>query len=200
MKRKNVLNLLLMAFLAMGTVSCGSDNEGAPAPAPAPSTTVNNPITIQGQDTCQQASDFNQFKTFVNEGRFVKEGSDVETYFYVEQELERKDSKVLWIFDTTRYKWVVLGDFERIGRRNSDEVTHEAGNSRTAVRDYLVNILNNAVDVNGNGKYVQVQTSSGMLYGIDLCRPLAANPVMEYDLEENRGYFQYNTTTGNLNF
>ncbi len=189
-----------MAFLAMGTVSCGSDNEGAPAPAPAPSTTVNNPITIQGQDTCQQANDFDQFKTFVNEGRFVKEGSDVETYFYVEQELERKDSKVLWIFDTTRYKWVVLGDFERIGRRNSDEVTHEAGNSRTAVRDYLMNILNDMVDFRGDGKYVQVQTSSGMLYRIDLCRPLIANPVMQYDLEEDRGYFQYNTRTGSLSF
>lgn len=200
MKRNDVLSLILVGFLSVGFVSCGSDNEGKPGVAPAPSVTSENPFSTSNSVTsCQTASSIENFRDKVSAGKFMAERSTYETYYYVEQEPEIDKGKFLGFIPYNTFKWETLGDFTRMGRKDSDEISHEAGNNKANVRDYLMNILDNRKDVRGGGSYVEVLTHSGMIYGIDLCKPLAANPVYEADSNTGRRYFYTGTNSSNSN-
>ncbi|MCR9206312.1 MAG: hypothetical protein NXH75_17150, partial [Halobacteriovoraceae bacterium] len=102
-----------------------------------------------------------------------------------------------WIFNYNTIKWNRLGEFTRSSVRGSQEATHEAGNSKTAVRDYLMAILNQAQQHRkgtANGSYYEVATYSGQVFGIHLCYPIAANPVYRRETNSGRSYFYTGTS------
>lgn len=187
MKTKNFLVLFLAAALTFGLSSCGKDNEGGPAPVT--SVGVTNPIVSgTGVASCETSSSFDDFKNKVNEGRFVQELNQNQTYYFVEMEPEVNEDS-WWIFNYNTIKWNRLGDFTRSSVKGSDSATHEAGNSKTAVRDYLMAILNQASQHRGSGNYYEVATYSGQVFGIHLCYPIAANPVYRREVNSGRSYF-----------
>lgn len=195
MKTKNFLVLFLASALTFGLSSCGKDNENSPGPAAAVG--VTNPIvTGSGISTCETSSSFDDFKNRVNQGRFVQELNNNETYYFVEMEPEVNSGEFLGFIPYNRVSWDQIGNFTRSGVKGTDQATHEAGNSKTAVRDYLMNILNQARQHRGGGTYYEVLTYSGHVFGIHLCLPLAANPVYRAETQTGRSYFY--TGTGNF--
>lgn len=187
MKRKNFLVYVVSILLTLGLASCGSDNESnsennvaAPAVTTAPT-----PAITSGLSTCEGSSSFEDFKNRVNEGRFVQELSQQETYIFDERELTVSESELFgWDWTRTkRYSYVSLGQFTRWSERGTNNANHEAGNSKEAVRNYLMQILNNATShrLSQNsigGKAYEVLSNTGMVYQINLCYPLVANPVV----------------------
>lgn len=194
MKKQNFLVLILAAAMTFGLSSCGSDNEKGADPV----TSGANPVTpinpSNGVTSCEQASSFEDFKTKVNEGRFVKELNNNQTYYFVEMEPEINEDS-WWIFNYSRIKWNRLGDFTRSSVKDTDQATHEAGNTKTAVRDYLMAILNQAQQHQGSGSYFEVATYSGQVFGIHLCYPIAANPVYRREITDGRSYFFTGTSS-----
>ncbi len=179
MKRKNLFVLMFAAVLTIGLSSCGSDNEGAP-PAPAPAVTNNNPVTsttINGVSQCATATTYNDFRNKVHNGEFVQETRDIETYRIAEYQFKENDG--WWIFDT--YKFERMGSFDRTSYKGEDRVVHEVGTTKTAVLNHLKSIVDNARNHAGMGSYHEILHTDGMIYGINLCSPIAANPVYVRD-------------------
>jgi|GEM_PF-3506360 len=183
MKRKNFLVYVVSVLLTLGLASCGSDNESnSENNAAAPAVTQ---VVTSGIGTCEGSSSFDDFKNRVNEGRFVQELSQQETYVFDERELTVSESELFgWDWTKTkRYSYVSLGQFTRWSERGTNNANHEAGNSKEAVRNYLMQILNNATSYrfaqnSGGGKAYEVLSNTGMVYQINLCYPLVANPVV----------------------
>ncbi|MEC7278134.1 MAG: hypothetical protein VXV96_17565 [Bdellovibrionota bacterium] len=205
MKTKNFLTLLMAGLLSLGLASCGSDNEGGSTLTGVDPITGNNPVG-GGVTSCSAASNYQDFKNRVSNGQFIQESSSYETYFFIHQEPEIKN-RDWWIFSSTTVRWNYIGDFTRTSTKDSDTVTHEAGSTKTAVRDYLMSILNSATNgrdrnmydgIVGNDSYIEVLTSSGMIYGIDLCKPIGANPIFEMDSDSGERYYYTGTSSNSL--
>jgi hypothetical protein len=199
MKRKNLLVLVLSAFLTLGLSSCGNDNEKGPEPVN--SGTASNPFTNVDyvNNSCQTASSFDDFKNKVNNGYFVTELNNYETYYFVEQEPEIDQGEFLGFIPYNTFKWNTLGQFTRSSTKGTNQVSHEAGSDKVNVRDYLMAILNQAQQHRGGGSYFEVLTYSGQIFGINLCLPLAANPVYRADNQTGRRYFYTGTGSNQSN-
>jgi hypothetical protein len=201
MKRNKLLTLLLIGFLTIGLSSCGDDNEKGPAPVT--SGTSSNPFN--GVDyvnnTCQSSSSFEDFKNRVNAGSFVTELNNNETYYFVEQEPETDQGKFLGFIPYNTFRWITLGQFTRSSTKGTSDVNHEAGNQKLNVRDYLMAILNQTQSgqYRGGGSYYEVLTHSGDVFGINLCLPIAANPVYRANSDTGRRYFYTGTGSSQSN-
>lgn len=174
MKRKNLFILLVSAFLTLGLSSCGSDNEGAPPP---PVVGGANPIGALDPNysltSCANASGYQDLRNKVHAGQFVTEINDIENYQLGRYEFEEGE------------KWYHLDSYKRVdivtraSYKGQDRVVHEAGTSKAAVLDRLKSIVDNAVNyVPMYGKH-EIYHADGSVYRIDLCLPIAANPVAE---------------------
>ncbi|MCF8060806.1 MAG: hypothetical protein K9K67_15995 [Bacteriovoracaceae bacterium] len=200
MKRKNFFTLLMIGLLTFGLSSCGDDNEKG-GPLPVTSGTASNPFNDNGyvNNTCQSATSFEDFKNKVSAGSFVTELNNYETYYFVEQEPETDQGKFLGFIPYNTFKWVTLGQFTRSSTKGTSEVNHEAGSEKVVVRDYLMAILNQKSQHRGGGSYYEVLTYSGEVFGINLCLPIAANPVYRANSQTGRRYFYTGTGSSQSN-
>jgi hypothetical protein len=175
--RKSVLTTLVMLFALAITPGCGSkDNEAGDSgnnTNPNNNTTVVNPIVIDGRETCRtDLVNFDDFKTAVSNGEFINQQYPI-VVFYVQKMRKRG---ILWVSSTSS---------SRISYDNGN-LTHEYGNSKEAVRDALMDKLNDSVSSRFlDSGHFQFEVSNGDQYEIDLCSPIAANPLKFYDKSAN---------------
>lgn len=173
MKRKNLFILLVTGLLTLGLNSCGSDNEKAPVPTVNAASPVGALDPNFNQTSCANATSYTDLRNKVHAGQFVTEINDIENYQLGRYEFREGE------------KWYHLDSYRRVdgitraSYKGQDRVVHEAGTSKAAVLDRLKSIVDNAVSyVPTYGKH-EIYHADGSVYRIDLCYPLAANPVAE---------------------
>lgn len=200
MKVRDIFAFGVAILLITGISSCGKKNESDPGNNTANGTSNTNGLLPNYSNyNCKTSTSFQDFKNKVSQGQFVSEISNTETYYFVEVEPQINEGN-WWIFDYNTIQWDKIRDFTRSSTKGSTSVSHEAGNTKTAVRNFLMNILNSASQnqVIGGGSYYEVVTYTGERYGINLCYPLAANPVSKVNQYTDRSYFIRGTGSSSI--
>lgn len=193
MKRKNLFILLVSSLLTLGLSSCGSDNEGKPVPTVSSASPVGALDPNYEQTSCPTANGYNDFRGKVHAGQFITETRDIESYTIGSYRFEERDG--WWIFDT--YNYTRIGSTTRVGYKGVDRAVHEQGNSKSAILDHLKYIVDQAVNHQGAGGYHEVLHSDGTIYGINLCSPIAANPVYVRNSDNSVEILEYSSSNMN---
>ncbi len=155
---------LLLVLLTLS--SCGSDNKAVEVQTNTSSSdTSGSTSSTTGVSSCVTVSNFDEFKSNVVSGNFVAQSSRNEQYTYQE-------------CDTGKYLTKCLSTLKRYARLDSDNITHEMAATKTELLSDLTSIVNSEVSSFAltASKY-SIEVGNGDTYEIDLCRPLAANPV-----------------------
>lgn len=174
--KKTMMSLAGISIMAIFLGSCGSDNKVAVTPAPDTADTSESTATTDGTDSCVSVNSFTEFKDNVVSGNFIRQSSNYERYIYNECEVGSK-----WIFTYTKCN----DSFSRESNLELDSIDHEMATTRTELLSDLSSIVNTATNYQyAGGSSFYIQVSSGDVYGINLCAPLAANPVYFSDGDE----------------
>jgi hypothetical protein len=194
--KTNFSKFLIALIVTAGIVSCGSDNESGANVVSGASPITNVPTFTTG--TCESASSYDDFYNRVNNFQFIKESTEYQTYYFSEQELDEDDCRFLGINCGTTYKWKTIRQFQRSSIRDQDSVSHEAGSTKESVRNYLMGILNQKVQSRGAGSYYEVLHANGDIFGVDLCKPIGANPVFRWSEQTKERYFYQGSSSGSF--
>lgn len=178
MKTQKHLFMSLLVLLSLAfTPGCGSkDNEAGdsnPVNQPPP---VVDPIIIDGREDCRtDIYDLDSLKTAVSNAEFVSQNYPI--VMYVVSKGKRRGIFYTYSNSSTRVSY------------ETGNVTHEYGSTREAIRDGLSSRLSDGVNYYKMGAgYHRIETSNGDVYDIDLCSPIAANPINFYDKSANEYY------------
>ncbi len=165
--KKKTVSLVGLSLMVLALGSCGSDNKVAVTPAPDTSGTNESTATATSEtSSCQTTSSFSEFKERVSNGAFIQPSANRSVYYYNSAD---KNSWNIWI--------IKYNDFTRSYNGDLNYVQHEKGNTVDAVKNFLVTKLNEAKDTSGGGRSYTIETTSGEIYTIDLCKPIVANPT-----------------------
>ncbi len=183
------MSFIGLSIMLMTLGSCGSDNKVAVTPAPdTAETSESTATTSNGTDSCQSSSSYADFRSRVASMNFLKNSTTKETYYYYE--CEEKDGWFGINYDSCR-----VGNKIRSINTDTGFMRHEGGNTREAVRDHLLSLIDNAVDASGGGSYYDIEASTGELFRIDLCKPIVANPTIWLSADEEESYRFYGKTS-----
>jgi hypothetical protein len=83
--------------------------------------------------------------------------------------------------------------------KDQDTASHEVGSTKEAVRNYLMGLLDQKVQHRGGGSYFEVLHGNGDIFGIDLCKPIAANPVFRWSDSTKERYYFSGSSAGSFN-
>ncbi len=184
MKLNKMFKMIVITLALTGIYSCGSDNDTTPGAA-APTKTnplsggnSGTPSLIGPTATCEPAASYNDFYSRVSKSRFIEQTDSVESYFlkeyvngYFSRQLERISTKGQPVIN------------------HLDNITYVVTDTtRADVMSDLVVILDNKDGKRGSGSYFEVSHSNGDIFGIDLCKPIAANPVRHWDYSSQTEY------------
>lgn len=179
--RKCLLSTLVMLFALVLTPGCGSkDNEAGDGGVNTNGdNSVNtSSVTINGRESCRNdLVVFEDFKTAVANGEFISQQYPIVQY-YVQKRKQRNSFFYTTTIHTSRLSY------------DNGNLNHEYGNTLEDVRDALVAKLNDSTSSRflSSGRF-QFEVSNGDQYEIDLCSPLAANPLKYYD-KSDKTYYQ----------
>jgi len=187
MKKISVLGILV---ILLGLGSCGKDDNNnnntapvvTPVATPVPTTTT---ATVSAEtDTCVTTSSFSEFRQRVADMAFIKPSYTRENYYYYD--CEEKEGR----FKIDYNKCTISGNVRTV---NTDlgSVRHEEGNTKEAVRDFLLGLIDNAVNTAGGGAYYDIKSPNGEWHKITLCQPLVANPTAWISDDEEDSYVIY---------
>lgn len=183
MKKRNVFIFLVSALLAFGLTSCGSDNEGGPQVVTSPANPINN---FNNLNSYQQDTITN-LRSQIDSDRFVK------TNYFVTTEMEefervsevREVRCLFWDCDVQVTEFVSLGTQTRTESYNT--INHPNGNTRAAVENYFLSLVNRTIDVRLSGSTYYLLLDNGDMVNFNLNYPMSANPVWQYSPSSNRG-------------
>lgn len=185
---KKMNKLLGLSMVLMVIASCGSDNKVEVSNADNTSSTSESTATTEsGVDSCQAASDFSDFRNRVANMNFIKESyTRANYYFYT------CDEKEGWF--GINYSKCKVQKTVRYENRDLGRVNHEYGTSKAEIRDRLLTIIDEAVDVQGNGTYYEIESPNGEVRGISLCHTLVGNPIFWQSADDKQAYqYAYKT-------
>ncbi len=166
--KKKGYRLIGLSLMLAALGSCGSDNKVEVTTAEDVSTSTAT-VTYE-TSSCVTTSSYSEFRERVANMAFVSATSTRESYYYYE--CEEKDGWFGIDYDSCSVSGMIRSQNTDFG-----SVRHEGGSSREGVRDYLLSIIDNAVDAVGGGTYYDIESSNGELHRISLCQPMVANPT-----------------------
>ena len=184
-----VTKLLMITLLIAGVSSCGKDNEKKSTVATATAPVTSNPVTSNvGEGACATAQNLDQLKAIFNNwsvGNYTLPNQKYAYEEYTMNEFELKE-KEAWIFEYTSLDF--KGSFKRKTTKDSNTAESEFGTSKTEIRNNIVAILNRVSPFSLRSYSTslhEVVDTNGDVYGINLCAPMAANPVTIFDESSN---------------
>lgn len=195
MKANKLMKMVLAMILMVGFFGCGKSSEGGDPQ----NNQIRNTSNFNGygnfsngqsvfECTNKNISSFEQFRALVATGNFPIEPHEFTYYLVQEYEVEVSTHELFGV-DWLKYYTVdvdYITEIQRYSRINSDVANHEIfGNSKSSILAGLTNIVNGATAYHAfpGSSLVQVRAPNGDVYGIDLCQPLAANPIQVYKKE-----------------
>jgi hypothetical protein len=194
MKKRKLITFTLGLLLLGSFYGCGSkenENETANTTTTSNSNPAYNPSTTTGS-CVTNVNSLGSLREAVNNFRFRGEFSPIDTYHMVEGTFSIVQKEGWFDIKYNKQEFNQTRTFTRKGFSTSSNANHEYGNNKTLIRDRLMSILtaSNMVYGQRSATYHEVLNgNNGDIIGIDLCMPIAANPVFYFQQSTNKSQF-----------
>ena len=181
--KKKTYRLIGLSLMLAALGSCGSDNKVEVTTTEDVSTST---ATVDGVSSCVTVSSFTDFQSNIAAGNFMTQNYNYEQYTYRECEIDDK-----WYGTLTKCN----DTFTRTSNVELDNISHDLASTRTELLSELTNLVYDTTNFQWrSSSSFYFSTSSGNVIAIDLCQPLAANPVYysdddnAYEIMNKSGY------------